>query len=80
MTDDKLTRMLGWVSAGPGVPLRTGQAHVHRYMKPLLKRIENGEIDPTRVITHTLPLRRAPHGYDIFKHKKDDCEKVILKP
>ena len=62
------------------ITLRTGQAHVHRYMKPLLKRIENGEIDPTRVITHTLPLRRAPHGYDIFKHKKDDCEKVVLKP
>jgi threonine dehydrogenase-like Zn-dependent dehydrogenase len=62
------------------ITLRTGQAHVHRYMKPLLKRIENGEIDPTRVITHTLPLRRAPHGYDIFKHKKDHCEKVVLKP
>ncbi|HEY2078345.1 MAG TPA: glutathione-dependent formaldehyde dehydrogenase, partial [Streptosporangiaceae bacterium] len=62
------------------ITLRTGQAHVQRYMKPLLKRIEKGEIDPTRVITHTLPLQRAPHGYDIFKHKKDNCEKVILKP
>jgi threonine dehydrogenase-like Zn-dependent dehydrogenase len=62
------------------ITLRTGQAHVHRYMKPLLKRIETGEIDPTRVITHTLPLRRAAHGYDIFKHKKDNCEKVVLKP
>jgi threonine dehydrogenase-like Zn-dependent dehydrogenase len=49
-------------------------------MKPLLRRIEHGEIDPTRVITHTLPLERAPHGYDIFKHKKDGCEKVVLKP
>jgi threonine dehydrogenase-like Zn-dependent dehydrogenase len=61
------------------ITLRTGQAHVQRYMKPLLKRIEKGEIDPTRVITHTLPLQRAPHGYDIFKHKKDNCEKVVLK-
>jgi threonine dehydrogenase-like Zn-dependent dehydrogenase len=60
--------------------LRTGQCHVQRYMKPLLERIERGEIDPTRVITHTLPLQRAPHGYDIFKHKEDSCEKVVLKP
>jgi threonine dehydrogenase-like Zn-dependent dehydrogenase len=60
--------------------LKTGQAHVQRYMKPLLGRIENGEIDPTRIITHTLPLAQAPHGYDVFKHKKDDCEKVVLKP
>jgi threonine dehydrogenase-like Zn-dependent dehydrogenase len=60
--------------------LRTGQCHVHRYMKPLLERIEHGELHPARVITHKLPLEQAPHGYDIFKHKKDDCEKVVLKP
>ncbi|HEY0717845.1 MAG TPA: zinc-dependent alcohol dehydrogenase [Streptosporangiaceae bacterium] len=60
--------------------LKTGQCHVQRYMKPLLERIRNGEIDPTRVITHTLPLSEAPRGYDMFKHKKDGCEKVILKP
>jgi threonine dehydrogenase-like Zn-dependent dehydrogenase len=60
--------------------LRTGQAHVHRYMKPLLEHIEHGRLDPARVITHTLPLEQAPHGYEIFKHKKDGCEKVVLKP
>jgi threonine dehydrogenase-like Zn-dependent dehydrogenase len=60
--------------------LKTGQCHVQRYMRPLLERIRNGEIDPTRVITHTLPLSEAPRGYDMFKHKKDGCEKVILKP
>jgi threonine dehydrogenase-like Zn-dependent dehydrogenase len=60
--------------------LRAGQCHVHRYMKPLLEHIERGELDPTRVITHTLPLEEAPHGYDIFKNKKEDCEKVVLKP
>ena len=59
--------------------LRTGQCHVHRYLKPLLSRIEAGEIDPTRIITHTLPLDEAPHGFDIFKHKQDGCEKVVLK-
>lgn len=60
--------------------LRTGQCHVQRYMKPLLERIKRGEIDPTRIITHTMPLDEAPHGYDIFKHKKENCEKVVLKP
>ena len=60
--------------------LRTGQCHVQRYMQPLLRRIEGGEIDPTRIITHTLPLQRAPYGYDIFKHKQDGCEKIVLKP
>ena len=60
--------------------LRSGQCHVQRYMKPLLEHIKRGELDPTRIITHRLPLKQAPHGYDIFKHKKDNCEKVILKP
>ncbi|HWC83115.1 MAG TPA: zinc-dependent alcohol dehydrogenase [Pseudonocardiaceae bacterium] len=60
--------------------LKTGQCHVQRYMKPLLNRIRNHEIDPPRIITHTLPLSEAPRGYDIFKHKKDNCEKVVLKP
>jgi len=60
--------------------LRTGQAHVHKYMRPLLDRIERGELDPTRIITHTLPLKKAAHGFDIFKNKKDDCEKVVLRP
>ena len=60
--------------------LRTGQCHVQRYMKPLLQRIERGEIDPTRIITHTLALDEAEHGFDIFKNKQDNCEKVVLKP
>jgi hypothetical protein len=65
--------------AGCGA-LKTGQCHVQRYMEPLLRRIERGEIDPTRVITHRLPLQEAPHGYEIFKQKQDNCEKVVLKP
>ena len=59
--------------------IKTGQTHVHRYMRPLLERIQKGEIDPTFIITHTLPLEQAPHGYHIFKNKLDDCEKVVLK-
>jgi threonine dehydrogenase-like Zn-dependent dehydrogenase len=59
--------------------IKAGQCHVHRYMRPLLERIQNGEIDPTFIITHTLPLEQAAHGYHIFKHKLDNCEKVVLK-
>jgi threonine dehydrogenase-like Zn-dependent dehydrogenase len=60
--------------------LRTGQCHAHRYLRPLLAAIERGDLDPTRIITHTLPLDQAPRGFDIFKNKQDDCEKVVLKP
>ncbi|HEU4580601.1 MAG TPA: zinc-dependent alcohol dehydrogenase [Polyangiaceae bacterium] len=59
--------------------LRAGQCHVHRYMRPLLQRIENGEIDPTFVITHRLPLAQAAEGFDLFVNKLDGCEKVVLK-
>jgi len=62
------------------ITLRTGQCHVQRYTRPLLQRIERGEIDPTRVITHRMPLTEAPRGYEIFKKKEENCEKVVLKP
>jgi threonine dehydrogenase-like Zn-dependent dehydrogenase len=60
--------------------IKTGQCHVQRYMRPLLDRIANGDIDPTFLISHQLRLDEAPHGYEIFKHKQDNCTKVILKP
>jgi threonine dehydrogenase-like Zn-dependent dehydrogenase len=60
--------------------LRTGQAHVHRYMKPLFDLIQGGQLDPTRIITHTLPLDEAPQAFAVFKNKEDNCEKVVLKP
>ena len=58
--------------------IRSGQCHVHRYMKPLLERIQKGEIDPTFVITHRMRLDEAPHGYEIFNNKEDNCEKIVL--
>ncbi|HEX2219132.1 MAG TPA: zinc-dependent alcohol dehydrogenase [Gemmatimonadales bacterium] len=58
--------------------IRTGQCHVHRYLRPLLERIERGEIDPSFVITHRMKLEEAPQGYDIFVNKEDGCEKVVL--
>jgi threonine dehydrogenase-like Zn-dependent dehydrogenase len=60
--------------------LKTGQTHVQRYMGPLLERVQSGEVDPSFIITHEMPLEEAPHGYDIFKNKEDDCLKVVLKP
>jgi threonine dehydrogenase-like Zn-dependent dehydrogenase len=63
-----------------GLTIRSGQCHVHRYLRPLLERIEQGEIDPTFVVTHHLPLDEAPRGYELFKQKQDDCLKVVLKP
>jgi threonine dehydrogenase-like Zn-dependent dehydrogenase len=59
--------------------IRSGQCHVHRYMRPLLERIERGEIDPSFVITHRLPLDDAPAGFDIFSRKEDECMKIVLK-
>jgi threonine dehydrogenase-like Zn-dependent dehydrogenase len=59
--------------------LRTGQTHVHRYVRPLLERIRNGEIDPSFIITHRMPLSEATQAYDMFKHKHDDCVKVVLQ-
>jgi threonine dehydrogenase-like Zn-dependent dehydrogenase len=58
--------------------VRTGQTHVHRYLRPLLDRIERGEIDPSFVITHRMRLEDAPEGFDMFLHKRDNCEKVVL--
>jgi threonine dehydrogenase-like Zn-dependent dehydrogenase len=60
--------------------IRSGQCHVQRYMQPLLERIQAGELDPSFVITHRLPLSEAPRGYELFKHKQDDCVKVVLQP
>jgi len=59
--------------------IRSGQTHVQRYLQPLMERIQRGEIDPSFVITHRLPLQDAAKGFDMFLRKKDNCEKVVLK-
>jgi threonine dehydrogenase-like Zn-dependent dehydrogenase len=59
--------------------IKTGQCHVQRYMRPLLQHIQNGDIDPSFVITHHMPLEDAPKGFDMFVKKLDGCEKVVLK-
>ena len=60
--------------------IKTGQTHVQRYLAPLLKRIEDGQINPSFVITHVRPLTDAPEMYETFRDKKDNCIKVVLKP
>lgn len=60
--------------------IRSGQTHVHRYMRPLLERIRKGQIDPSFVVTHLMSLDDAPGGYAMFNNKEDDCLKVVLKP
>lgn len=63
-----------------GLTMRTGQTHVNRWTDDLLRRIEEGEIDPSFVITHTVPLAQGPEMYQVFRDKRDSCVKVVLKP
>lgn len=63
-----------------GLTMRTGQTHVNRWTDDLLRRIEEGEIDPSFVITHTVPLSQGPEMYQVFRDKRDSCVKVVLKP
>jgi hypothetical protein len=63
-----------------GLTIRTGQTHVQRYLAPLLEKIESGEIDPSFVITHRIPLEEAPDAYEKFRKKTDGCIKVVIKP
>jgi threonine dehydrogenase-like Zn-dependent dehydrogenase len=63
-----------------GLTLKMGQTHVQRYLPQLTEYIINGDIDPSFVITHRVPLERAPEMYKTFHDKEDGCIKVVLKP
>jgi threonine dehydrogenase-like Zn-dependent dehydrogenase len=63
-----------------GLTFKMGQTHVMKYLAPLLARIERGEIDPSFVITHRLPIDEAAGAYRTFRDHKDECIKVVLKP
>lgn len=60
-----------------GLTLRTGQAPVHKYIDELISLVESGKVVLNDILTHQLPLTEAVHVYDIFKHKEDNCVKVI---
>jgi threonine dehydrogenase-like Zn-dependent dehydrogenase len=63
-----------------GLSFRMGQTHVNRWTDDLLRRIEEGQIDPSFVITHTARLEDGPEMYKVFRDKQDSCIKVVLKP
>lgn len=66
------------IAFNKGLTFKMGQTHMHKYMRPLLDRIMNGEIDPSFVISHRLPLQDAEYAYDLFKSHDDHCTKVML--
>jgi threonine dehydrogenase-like Zn-dependent dehydrogenase len=63
-----------------GLTFKMGQTHVHRYMRPLMDRVERGEIDPSFVISHRVKLEDGSKAYEIFAKKEDHCTKVVLTP
>jgi threonine dehydrogenase-like Zn-dependent dehydrogenase len=63
-----------------GLTLRLGQMHAHRYLRPIMERVEQGEIDPSAIITHRMSLQEAPQAFEIFKHKNEDCVRVLITP
>jgi threonine dehydrogenase-like Zn-dependent dehydrogenase len=77
----------GWLDKVPfgalmnkGLTIKTGQTHVHRYLPKLLQHIQNGDIDPSFVVTHRVSIDEAPAMYKTFRDKQDGCIKVVLKP
>ena len=60
--------------------IKSGQTHVHRYLPSLLRHVQNGDIDPSFVVTHRMKLDEAPDAYKMFRDKQDGCVKVVLKP
>jgi len=65
---------------GKGITMKMGQTNMHNYMKPLLERIEEGQIDPSRIISHRITLDEAPAMYDVWRDKKDNVTKIVIDP
>jgi threonine dehydrogenase-like Zn-dependent dehydrogenase len=67
-------------SMNKGLTWRMGQTHVNRWTDDLLRRIQEGQIDPSFVITHTVSMEQGPQMYKTFRDKQDGCIKVVIKP
>jgi threonine dehydrogenase-like Zn-dependent dehydrogenase len=65
---------------GKGITMKMGQTNMHKYMKPLLERIEKGQIDPSSIISHRITLDQAPKMYEIWRDKKDHVTKIVIDP
>ena len=63
-----------------GLTVRTGQTHVNRWTDDLVRRIDEGHLDPSFVITHRVGLEDGPEMYRTFRDKKDGCIKVVIRP
>lgn len=68
------------VLTNKGLTLKTSQQHGQRYMKRLFDYVEQGDLDPAKLITHDLPLEEGVRAYDMFKNKQDNCIRVALRP
>ena len=65
---------------GKGITMKMGQTNMHNYMKPLLERIEQGQIDPSYLISHRITLDEAPEMYKVWRDKKDNVTKIVIDP
>jgi threonine dehydrogenase-like Zn-dependent dehydrogenase len=65
---------------GKGITMKMGQTNMHNYMKPLLDRIESGQIDPSYIISHRITLDEAPRMYEIWRDKKESVTKIVIDP
>jgi len=65
---------------GKGITMKMGQTNMHKYMKPLLKRIEKGQIDPSYIISHRITLEDAPSMYEVWRDKKERVTKIVIDP
>jgi threonine dehydrogenase-like Zn-dependent dehydrogenase len=65
---------------GKGITMKMGQTNMHKYMKPLLERVEKGEIDPSYIISHRISLDEVPNMYKIWRDKKEKVTKIVIDP
>lgn len=65
---------------GKGITMKMGQTNMHTYMKPLLERVEKGQIDPSRIISHRITLDEAPEMYKIWRDKQESVTKIVIDP
>jgi threonine dehydrogenase-like Zn-dependent dehydrogenase len=65
---------------GKGITMKMGQTNMHNYMRPLLERIENGQIDPSYIISHRITLDEAPRMYEVWRDKKESVTKIVIDP
>src|ERR1700760_2181528 len=65
---------------GKGITMKMGQTNMHNYMKPLLDRIERGQIDPSYIISHRITLEEAPRMYEVWRDKRESVTKIVIDP